>query len=353
MVIAVYADLKNDPAPENFYFFKSFIENFAFTYPQHKFFLIVSNGIIDEFSETLFQVISLSIQWPAFNQFLLEQKVLKTLKGIRAERVLSINTVLKTHVVQSVFFDNVKTKKKFSSKTFQKLNGIFVLSESEKAFLLNRYKLDPQKITIVHGGYSKLFTSISDELKESIKEKYTDGDEYFIYRGVIEKGRNVIPLLKAFSIFKKRQKSSMKLLLMGKLLWQNTEFDKLIGSYKYREDVVVISDAALVDEAQIIAAAYAYIQPYANNILLFSFDALQSGVPVLMDNSLAKEFFLDAVLYFETANHADIADKMMLMYKDESLRTKLIEKSKKINSRYTWGKTINIIGQNLQLSGID
>ena len=145
----------------------------------------------------------------------------------------------------------------------------------------------------------------------------------------------------------------MKLLLMGKLLWQNTEFDKLIGSYKYREEVVIVTDASLVDEAQIVATAYAYIQPYANNILLFAFDALQSEVPILIGNSLASEIFSDAVLYFDPTNDADVADKMMLMYKDESFRSQLIEKGKKINGCYTWEKTINIVGQNLQLSGTD
>jgi len=252
MVIAVYADLKDDPSPENIYFLKSFIENFAITYPRHKFYLIVSNAVIDGFDDTLFQVISLSIQWPAFIRFRLEQKVLKTLKVIKAERLFSVNTVLKTPVLQSVFFDDVKTKKKFSSKTLQKLNGIFVLSESEKAFLLYHYKLDLEKIETIYGGHSKLFASIPDEPKKSIKEKYTNGKEYFIYRGAIEKDRNIIQLLKAFSIFKKRQKSSMKLLLMGKLLWQNKEFDKLIGNYKYREDVVIVADASLVDEAKLL-----------------------------------------------------------------------------------------------------
>ena len=353
MVIAVYADLKDDPSPENIYFLKSFIENFAIVYPRHKFYLVVSNGVIDGFDDTLFQVIYLRSRWPVFNQFRIEHKVLKTLKVIKADRVFSVNTVLKTPLLQSVLFDNVKTKKKLSSKKLQKLNGIFVLSEPEKAFLLYHYKLDPQKTKTIHGGHSKLFASIPDELKKSIKEKYTKGKEYFIYRGVIERDKNIIPLLKAFSIFKKRQKSSMKLLLMGKVLWLNKEFEKLIGNYKYREDVVIVADASLVDEAQIVAAAYAYIQPYATNILLFSFDALQSGVPILIDNSVGNEIFSDVVFYFEPANDADIADKMMLMYKDESLRSQLIEKSKKINSSFTWEKTINIVGQNLQLSGTD
>ena len=353
MVIAVYADLKDNPAPDyRLYFLKSLIENLAITHPQHTFYLIVPNDVIDGFDDKLFKVIFLTIRSPLFHQFRLEQKVLKTIKDIKADRLFSFNAFLKTSISQSLILDHARTKNKFSSKTLEKLKAIFVLSESGKTFLLNQYKLDPQKIKILYGGHSKLFVSIPDEVKESLKEKYTDGKEYFIYRGSIEKDQNIIPLLKGFSIFKKRQKSSMKLLLMGKLAWQNTEFDKLIGSYKYRDDVLIVIDVSPIDEAQIVAAAYAYIQPYCHN-LLFSFDALQSGVPVLIDKSLEKEVFSDAALYFESANDADIAEKMMLVYKDESLRNQLIEKGKKINNTYTWEKTINIVGQNLQLSGTD
>ena len=143
----------------------------------------------------------------------------------------------------------------------------------------------------------------------------------------------------------------MKLLLVGELFWQNTEFDKLIGNYKYRDDVVVVADASLVNESHIVASAYAYIQPYAFHNFLFSFDAICSGVPALIVNSPGKELFSEAAIYFEPDNPADMADKMMLIYKDESLRSQLIEKSKKINSNYTWEITINTVGQHLQLSG--
>ena len=353
MVIAVYADLKYDSSPDNLYFLKSFIENFAITYPEHKFHLIVPDNFIDGFDETLVQVKSLHSKSPFSRQFFLERKALKTIKDIKAERLFSFNSVFKTKISQVVLFDDVKTNKKFGVKALQKMASIFVLSESEKVLLVNQYRLDPQKIEIIYGGHSKLVGSITDETKETTKEKYTKGNEYFFYRGVIEKNQNIISLLKAFSIFKKRQKSSMKLVLMGKVVRQKTEFDKLIGSYKYREDVVIVVNTSPLDEAQIVAAAYAYVQPHSNNILLFLFDALRSGVPVLLDKIPANEIFSDAALYFEKANDADMADKMMMVYKDESLRSQLIERGKKINDIYTWEKSISIVGQNLQLSRTD
>ena len=53
------------------------------------------------------------------------------------------------------------------------------------------------------------------EEKELIKEKYADGKAYFLFSGDINQRSNLINLLKAFSFFKKRQKSNMLLLIAG------------------------------------------------------------------------------------------------------------------------------------------
>ena len=48
MVIAVYADLPGGPSSDyNFYFLKSFIENLAIAYPQHKIYLVIPSDLMD------------------------------------------------------------------------------------------------------------------------------------------------------------------------------------------------------------------------------------------------------------------------------------------------------------------
>jgi glycosyltransferase involved in cell wall biosynthesis len=50
-------------------------------------------------------------------------------------------------------------------------------------------------------------------------------------------------------------------------------------------------------------------------------------VPVLTSqNTSMQEVAGEAGLYFDANNYVDIAEKMMLIYKDESLRNRLIEK---------------------------
>jgi glycosyltransferase involved in cell wall biosynthesis len=59
------------------------------------------------------------------------------------------------------------------------------------------------------------------------------GNEYFIYSGEIGTHKNLLNLLKAFSAFKKRQKSNMQLLIAGKCLDGNTKiFLKALRLFK-------------------------------------------------------------------------------------------------------------------------
>ena len=140
----------------------------------------------------------------------------------------------------------------------------------------------------------------------------------------------------------------MKLVLVGKLAWQNDSFHTLINTYKYREDVVIASDLKEAEQAKLIAAAYAFIQPYLSNNLLFAFDAMQCNVPVLADQAtVLKDITFSIALDFDSSNDADLANKMMLLYKDEVVRNNLIEQEKNLVKKYRWEETIELLGQNL------
>ena len=270
----------------------------------------------------------------------LNRKVSQALQKIKADFFISIDRVFKNKANQTVLLTGLKPTLK--TQELEKAKLVLVCSQHMKTTIGAQNKLGLQKIFVVHGGPSKIFEPIDEEMKSLIKEKYTEGKEFFIYRGRVKEENNIVLLLKAFSLFKKRQKSSMKLLLMGQVFWQNNDFKELLTTYKYRDDVVLITDEVIGQEASILATAYAMVQPHLENNL-FAFDAMQCGVPVLsIQNPPLKEITTDGVLFFNANNEADIADKMMLIYKDEALRSQLIEKGKNLVENYSWKKTLDI-----------
>ena len=228
--------------------------------------------------------------------------------------------------------------KKNTPAFIKKAALVVTVSQFSAEDLKKEYPFINDKIKIVYNGVKDIFGPISKNRQQEIKNQYSGGKEYFLYTGAIHPRKNLVNLLKAFSIFKKRLKSGMKLILVGRLAWKNNEFTELLRTYKFREDVIVtgyVSDEELVD---LLGAAYAFVYPSLwEGFGIPVAESMKMQVPVLTtQDSAMSEVAFDAALYFDPDNPSDIADKLMKIYKDEGERNVLIEKGIKKLDSYSW-----------------
>lgn len=175
-----------------------------------------------------------------------------------------------------------------------------------------------------------VFTAVPKETKETVKAAYTGGAEYFLYMGPIHKQANLLNLLRAFSQFKKWQNSNMKLVLCGDKLWPRKDFERLLGTYKHRHDVVITGAIPIKEAAQLTASAYALVHPFAGDgPSVSALAAIQAAVPAIVIRTSANEAAGgNAFLYAQQNSTEELAAKMMLLYKDETLRSQLIRNGK-------------------------
>lgn len=165
--------------------------------------------------------------------------------------------------------------------------------------------------------------------RDAVKKALTGGKEYFFCREGWQTLDGALELLLAFSAFKKRQQTGMKLLLYG-IPPREKDWPEKLQTYRYRDDVVLLNEA--VDSkgfAEIFCAAYGLIQlPKASQLGTIQ-QALAAGVPVIT-NSLVpvKELVGDAVLYCSDAPGESLAQHMMRLYKDEKFRSELVKQGR-------------------------
>ena len=239
--------------------------------------------------------------------------------------------------------------KKYTAKFLRRAKSIATVSEFSKQAIVSQYNTDVSAIDVVYSGVNENFQAKNDEEKLTVKNKYSDGKEYFVYAGAIHPAKNLVNLLKAFSVFKKRQQTSMKLLLAGNLANKYGSFKESLKSYKYRNDVVLVENVADGELVKIIGAAYGLMNPslyegFVSSVL----QALRCDVPVITTAGFSmQEITNGAALCVDANNHKDIADKMMLLYKDESLRKKLIEKGRSVAGDYNWDRTADLLWQSI------
>jgi len=269
--------------------------------------------------------------------------------GTRLPQVLIVQDVNFLKDESFIKKSHRKFYKKNTAKFLSKASQVITTSQLVKKTIEDEYNSNEGLIQVIQGGANESYKPIGDEQKQLVKDKYTGGKEYFLYTGTISSFANILHLLKAFSIFKKRQQTGMKLMLVGKLSPQFQSFHKSQASYKYRNDVTWIEDMPDAELAAVIAAAYTVIdislyEGFNSSIL----QAMNSAVPVVIANhSSMQEYVNDAALIANAEEITSIADKMKMLYKDEKLHQDLIRKGRITAGEYNWDKTADLLWKSI------
>lgn len=319
----------------------------AASQPDHTFIFIFDKPFSEEFNfpeNAAPVVIELKndspLQWKIWYNF----KIPIALKKHKAdifisEKIISLKTKIPqilispdlTFIYQPSFFNKkyLRYYKKNTKRFFDKANEIIVNSTFFKTEIIERYKINEEKIKVIYPEISDDFKKLNSEEKELMKEKYAEGNEYFIYKGIISPQQNLLNLLKAFSFFKKRQKSKMQLIIIGNQGIKYEEFIESLRLFRFNKEVRVLENLSAAETGKIIASAYAMVDvPVYQNSPLAILEAMNSEVAVIVSSiQIFKEFCGDAALYAEPGNYKDIAEKMMQLFKDEQMRKQLIEKA--------------------------
>jgi glycosyltransferase involved in cell wall biosynthesis len=245
--------------------------------------------------------------------------------------------------------------KRYTPRFLNKAKRIITASGFSRDIIMTHYKTAGDKIDIVPVVAREMFHALNEKEKSEVKNRLTNGIEYFLYTGPVHPRKNLLNLLKAFSIFKKRQASNWKLVLAGNFAGRNKQFMKSLETYKYREDVILAGDLQENELVNIMSSAYALVYPSLwEGSGLAILEAMHSDVPVIASGGSAmQEIAGDAALYVDPADQTDIAEKMMRLYKDENLRNQLVEKGRNVCRQYNpeqsaallWQAIVKTVGQ--------
>jgi glycosyltransferase involved in cell wall biosynthesis len=237
-----------------------------------------------------------------------------------------------------------------TSRFIKRSTAIVTLSNFIKEELSKHYKVNEQIIQVIGSGTDTSFKPIKWEEREAIKEQFAEGWEYFVFTGGLHPPANLLNVLKAFSIFKKWQKTNMKLVVTGTFGPAFEKFLEKLDSYKYRNEVFIKKDVSQVELSQIVAASYAMIFPSSyEGFAVPVLNALQCHVPVITSkNGSMSEIAGDAALYVDPSSPEEIAEQMKKIYKDENLRNRMIAEGRLKSELYTWDNTAALLWQVIQ-----
>jgi len=223
----------------------------------------------------------------------------------------------------------------------KKAKRIGTVSTFSKNDIASHYHIPPEHISVLYNGAHDEYRPLTAEEKNAVKQEYTGGCEYFVFAGAIHPRKNIVNLLKAFVIFKKRQHTNMKLVIVGRPAWKYDEVDEMRQNMQFKDDVLWVGYMNVDKLSKVIGGAYAMV--YASLFEGFGIpilEALQCNVPAIVSNtSSMPEVGGDAALLVDPTDPEDIAAKMHALYKDEVLRARLIANAPEQVKKFSWNQS--------------
>ena len=234
--------------------------------------------------------------------------------------------------------------KRYFPKFAAKANRIVTVSEYSKQDIAKTYGVNPQKIDVVYNGADEAYRKLGDEEAKQVKQKYSNGQDYFVYVSALHPRKNVVRLLQAFDKMKDSMQTPVKLLLVGPAYFKNSEMMKVFEGMKHKDDVVFTGRLEVDELCKVVGAAVAmtYVS-YFEGFGIPIVEAMRCEVPVITSNVTSMpEVAGDAALMVDPFSVDSITDAMTRLLKDESLRKGLIEKARLRKDIFTWDRTANL-----------
>jgi glycosyltransferase involved in cell wall biosynthesis len=329
-------------------------------HPEHNFFFLFDRPYSEKFifgKNVTPIVLSPKARHPFLYYLYFEFALPAALRKIKADYFIStdgymsLSTSVKTlDVIHDINFEHRPQDlpwlarnyyKFFFPKFAKKANRLATVSEFSKRDIVQTYGIEADKIDVVYNGCNMRYVPASEEEQRKTRYRYSNSRPYFLFVGSINPRKNTKNLLIAFDEFKKSYTSDIKLLLVGQIMWDDSDFKDIYHNMKFKHDVVFLGRISSTELKNVIASALAltYV-PFFEGFGIPILEAMYCDVPVITSNVTSMpEVAGEAGMLVNPNSPYDITECMLNIAKDPALRKKLIEKGQIQRAKFSWDKT--------------
>jgi len=344
------------------------LKRIVLSHPEHQFYFIFDRPTNDEFifaDNVTPVVIGPPARHPILHYIWFEISLPRALKKINPDVFVSPDAYLSLAskysdliVIHDLNFEHFpehmqwlvrKYYTYFTPRYAKKAKRIATVSEFSKNDIIKQYGIDPNKIDVVYNGANELFKPIHKEDIKSIKEKFTGGNDYFVFVGALNPRKNLQNIFKAFDQYKDRYKTNAKFVVVGVKMYWSEEIKSVYVKMKYKTDVIFTGRLEPDDLSKVVGSAIALV--YASVFEGFGIpiiEAYNAEVPVITSNVTSMpEISGDAALLVDPSSIEQISDAMHKISSDKAFANSLVEKGRKRRADFSWEKTSESLWQSI------
>ena len=238
----------------------------------------------------------------------------------------------------------------FFPKFAQIAKRLATVSFYSKEDITRSFKVDYDKIDVVYDGINQIFEPISEEEIKTVRGKYTNGEEYFLFVGALHPRKNVCGLLKAFDAFKSVNGNKTKLVIVGGEMHKTGDIFETYENMRNKNDVIFTGRVSTRELHDIFGGALALtFVPFFEGFGIPILEAMSAGIPVICSNTTSMpEVGGNAVLYADPIKIEQITDAMIKIQDDVELRKSLIEKGFVQKNKFSWDETARLLWMSVE-----
>ena len=231
----------------------------------------------------------------------------------------------------------------------EQADKVIAISEQTKQDILDFYKTPAEKIIVCYQSCSPAFNKKSTEAeKRRVKELYNLPERFFLYVGSVIERKNLLNICKA--VFLLRNEINVPLVVIGNGKKYKQQVKDYIRQNRLEKRIIFLSENApgvppsafqtAVDFPDIYQSAIAMIYPsFFEGFGIPVLESLWSRLPVITSGvSCLPETGGDGAYYVNPNSAEEIAEGMLRIYTDPSLRESMKEKGWNHAQKFTQQK---------------
>ena len=215
----------------------------------------------------------------------------------------------------------------------------FSVSKNTKNDMVKYLNIPENKITVTYNGVSNTYKPVTDAKElTKFKKEYSLPSQYILYTGVQRSHKNILRLIKAYDMFRKKGNKNVHLVLAGPIDAVYSEIPNLIQELhleKYIHRLGLFPQAGM---AKLYSAARVFIFPSLyEGFGIPPIEAMQCDTAVVASNtSSIPEVCSEAAMYFDPNNIEQMAEVLEEAVINTQLREKLIKNGREQCKKFSW-----------------
>lgn len=262
----------------------------------------------------------------------------------------SIKKIVVVHDLVAFLFPHKHNKKAvlieklLLKRAVKKADVVVTVSENTKRDLLNKYKIDKQKIEVINCSASDEFKPIKKELLLPFAKKTNLPKNFFLAVGTLEPRKNYVNLIKAFIILNK-EFPEYHLIIVGQKGWDYEEIYQQIRENYLNKKVHILGYLSSKSIVSLYNLAKAFVFPsYYEGFGIPPLEAMKCGCPVIASfTSSIPEVVNDSAILINPENFNEIAGAMIKLAKDEDFCEKLKNRGLLRSKHFSWKESAKLL----------